>query len=206
MPIGYSIDQARQLVVSSVRPTLTSKEVAEFCQRLSKDARFCPTFRQIHEVHKGALSSMQYSEMSMLEVHDPFSKESVRAIVVYADEDYGMARTYELIRRGNVHLCQSLDEAARLLDLDRDFLSSLKLRNKRTQEVAPKLAQSNAEPMLVYKLSDDSVFRCSECEREVASIGSARYIAVSRVLELVAAFQEHVRRHHGDPGDKDSDD
>lgn len=50
--------------------------------------------------------------------------------------------------------------------------------------------------MLTFKFSDGSVFRCSECEREIASIGNGRYNAVIGVIDLVATFLEHVRRHH----------
>jgi hypothetical protein len=56
---------------------------------------------------------------------------------------------------------------------------------------------SKDEPMLTFQLSDDEhVFRCSTCHREIASVGRGNYIAVIGVIELISAFQEHVRRYH----------
>jgi hypothetical protein len=204
MPVEYSIDPTRHLVVSSVRPVLTSAEVEQFCRELSNDVRFSPSFKQLHEVHKGALSSMHYSEMSTLEMRDPFSKQSLRAIVVYSDDDYGMAHTYELIHGGKFRLCRSVEEARLFLELDQDFIHRLKFRTAAQSESGgpyTNIADSNREPTLVYKLSDDDVFRCSKCKREIASIGSGRCTVVSTVLELVATFQEHVRRYHGPPNE-----
>lgn len=201
MPIEYSIDETRRLVASSVRPVLTGTEVEQFCRELSNDVRFSPSFKQLHEVHKGALSSINYNEMSMLKMRDPFSKQSLRAIVVYSEDDYGMARTYELVHGGNFQLCRSIEEARRFLELDQDFVHRLKLRAATEEKSGPyhDVVDPNREPILIYELSDTDVFRCSECKREIASIGGGPYIVVSTVLDLVAAFQEHVRRYHGRP-------
>jgi hypothetical protein len=52
------------------------------------------------------------------------------------------------------------------------------------------------EPTLTFTLSDDEhVFRCSMCHRAIASVGRADYIVVMGVIELIATFQEHVRRY-----------
>lgn len=195
MPIQYSIDQ--HLVLSSAEPVLTSSEVEQFCRKLSNDPRFSPSHIQLHVVHHGALSSMRYSEMSRLETHDPFSKQSLRAIVVRSTEDYGMARTYELLRGANLKVCRSIDEAATFLGLDQEFVRRLFRRLSQGKSGHHQdAAQLKRQPTLIYNLSDSDVFRCSQCNRPIASIGAGRYIVVSTVLELVATFQEHIKRHH----------
>jgi hypothetical protein len=196
MPIQYSIDQ--HVVLSSMQPVLTSSEVEQFCRKLSDDPRFDPSYSQLHEIYEGALSSMRYPEMSMLEKHDPFSKQSLRAVVVYSAQDYGMARTYELIRGGNLKVCRSLQEATTFLQLHEDFVRRLSRRLTQGKSGDHHdAAHVKRQPTLIYSLSDTDVFRCSECKRSIASIAAGRYIVVSTVLELVATFQEHVRRHHG---------
>lgn len=55
---------------------------------------------------------------------------------------------------------------------------------------------SKTEPMLTFKLSDEHVFRCSECDQEIASFGAGRYNVVIGVIDLIATFVEHVRRYH----------
>jgi hypothetical protein len=59
------------------------------------------------------------------------------------------------------------------------------------------LRDSKAEPALTFKLSEGHLFRCSECNQAIASIGRGPYIAVMGLIDLIATFELHVRRHHG---------
>ena len=58
------------------------------------------------------------------------------------------------------------------------------------------MAKSESEePMLTFKLSDKTEFRCSICQNAVASVGNGRFVIVG-LPDLIAAFREHVRRYH----------
>jgi hypothetical protein len=117
MPVQYTVDPTRRLVVSSVAPPLSSFELMRLCSDLSTDKRFKPNFKQLHEVHAGALASIHYRDLAHLKEEDPFATSSIRAIVVHTDDDYGMARLYELLRGGNLHVFRSMREAERFLRL-----------------------------------------------------------------------------------------
>lgn len=60
------------------------------------------------------------------------------------------------------------------------------------------VSMEDAKPksMLVYKLSEPDVFRCSTCLQVIGSVAGGRFNVVSRIMDLVATFQLHVTRHH----------
>ena len=45
----------------------------------------------------------------------PFSKQSRRAIVVHTEVDFGVARMYELMPGGHIHVFRSLEMARKVL-------------------------------------------------------------------------------------------
>ena len=51
------------------------------------------------------------------------------------------------------------------------------------------------EPMLTFKLSDETEFRCSVCQNPVASVGNGRIVVVG-MPDLIAAFRDHLARYH----------
>jgi hypothetical protein len=55
--------------------------------------------------------------------------------------------------------------------------------------------ESEPEPLLIFKLSDETEFRCSICHNPVASVGNGRFVTVG-LPDLIAAFRDHVRRYH----------
>ena len=58
------------------------------------------------------------------------------------------------------------------------------------------MAKSESEePMLTFKLSDETEFRCSVCQNPIASVGNGRIVVVG-LPDLIAAFREHVARYH----------
>lgn len=58
------------------------------------------------------------------------------------------------------------------------------------------MAKSESEePMLTFKLSDETEFRCSVCHDPVASVRNGRIVVVG-LPDLIAAFREHIRRYH----------
>jgi hypothetical protein len=85
------------------------------CRELSTDKRFEPGFNQLHVVEPGALSTMRYEDLSSLRSNDPFSPESLRAIVVHSELDFGLARMYEQLQGGAIHVFRSREDAERFL-------------------------------------------------------------------------------------------
>jgi hypothetical protein len=58
------------------------------------------------------------------------------------------------------------------------------------------MAKSESEePMLTFKLSGETEFRCSVCQNPIASVGNGRIVVVG-LPDLIAAFREHVARYH----------
>ena len=51
------------------------------------------------------------------------------------------------------------------------------------------------EPMLTFKLSDETEFRCSICHDAVASVRNGRIVVVG-LPDLIAAFRDHLARYH----------
>jgi hypothetical protein len=58
------------------------------------------------------------------------------------------------------------------------------------------MAKSESEePMLTFKLSDETEFRCSVCQNPVASVRNGRIVVVG-LPDLIAAFRDHLARYH----------
>lgn len=115
MPFRYAIDTTRRLVQSVVAPPLTAEEVVQVCRELSADKRFASGFNQLHVVKPGALSTMLYEDLRSLRINDPFSPESLRAIVVNSELDFGVARMYEQLQGGRISVFRSKEDAERFL-------------------------------------------------------------------------------------------
>ena len=52
-----------------------------------------------------------------------------------------------------------------------------------------------SEPMLTFKLSDRTEFRCSVCQDPIASVGNGRIVIVG-LPDLIEVFRNHVARYH----------
>jgi hypothetical protein len=115
VPFHYWIDPARQLVLSSTEEPLSSEDISRFFRDLAADDRFKPDFRQLHDVQDGALTAIRFHDLNALRSSDPFSATSRRAIVVHSNSDYGVARMYQEIYGGNLHVFRSREEAERFL-------------------------------------------------------------------------------------------
>jgi hypothetical protein len=96
---------------------LTQKEVLDFCRELKADPRFSPEFNQLVEVSPGAGSALHIGDLDAVRMADPFSLHSKRAIVVYSDVDFGVARMYEMMHGGNVQVFRSIREAMDFLGI-----------------------------------------------------------------------------------------
>ncbi len=115
MAAEYSIDLQRRIVFSRFIGNVTEEEILQHCHALARDARFAPTFDQLVDMTSGSLVLIHHSDLERIRANDPFSSASRRALVTNSLADYGVARMYQIMRCGNIHVCRTLEDG-------RDFL------------------------------------------------------------------------------------
>ena len=89
----------------------------QFFRDLAADARFQPSFNQLHHMYPGALTALHFDDLASVKEFDPFAPTSLRAIVVQTKADFGMVRMYELLRGGSIRIFESEPEAREFLGL-----------------------------------------------------------------------------------------
>ena len=121
MPALYRIDQARQLVVSTVSGTLTDDVMRAHSRSLASDPDFDPSFRQLMDlrgVSKFFVTSAALVEQSKA---SPWKAGTQRAFVCSLEAVYGMVRMFEL-RSGDgpneIRAFREMSEALNWLRLD----------------------------------------------------------------------------------------
>jgi hypothetical protein len=117
MAVQYCIDPERRVVITSLAGVVSEEELLDLCSHLSNDPRFSAYFSQLIEVEQGASAVLHYSDLSHVRDKDPFSKESLRAIVVHSAVDFGNARMYEMLWGGQAQVFTSVTEAMEFLGL-----------------------------------------------------------------------------------------
>ena len=98
MPVTYTIDAARRLVLSRAHGLVTAEDFIEHGKRLGQDPAFEPGFSQLldcSEVVRIELSTDALRGMAQFRLFGPGSR---RAVVAPRDLHYGLARMYELLR------------------------------------------------------------------------------------------------------------
>ena len=116
----YSVDCSARVVFTSICAPLTLGDLIALGDALRNDPSFDPTFDELLKVSPGSAIDLRYADVQAATTADPFSKQSRRAIVVHADVDYGVARMYELMHGGHIHVFRSLETAREFLGLNRD--------------------------------------------------------------------------------------
>ena len=113
----YTIDSASRIVFTRISSPLTIRELISLSDALRNDPSFDPMFDEFLEVSPGSAAQISYADMQAAAKIDPFSKRSRRAILVHADVDYGMARMYEVMHGGDIHVFRCSEEARAFLGL-----------------------------------------------------------------------------------------
>ena len=109
----YSVDCSARVVFTSICAPLTLGDLIALGDALRYDPSFDPTFDELLEVSPGSAVDLSYADVQAATTADPFSKQSRRV-------DYGVARMYELMHRGHIHVFRSLETAREFLGLNRD--------------------------------------------------------------------------------------
>ena len=94
MPVSYSIDPDRRLVISRVWGTVTNDDVHEHDRRLHADPQFDPTYRQLADMSGVALNMVSSDTVQETAREEFFVPGTRRAFLVSDDTSYGMCRMY----------------------------------------------------------------------------------------------------------------
>jgi hypothetical protein len=131
MPVGYGIDEERQIVLSRAWGILTDGEVVLHARALAADPRFAPHYRQLTAMHDVTRSDVSASTVEAIASEVPFGAGARRAIVVSSDTVYGMARMFELLRGtkdDEIVVFRDMDAALKwlgLVDVRAEMLAAL---------------------------------------------------------------------------------
>jgi hypothetical protein len=124
MPIDYSIDDQRKIVLTRAWGTLTDEDLLLHKDRLSRDPAFTSELRQLSDIRAIERLEVTTKGVGAMVAHDsrhPAQRDAHRlALVVPNDEVFGMARMYQLMAGGErpVRVFRSMADAEAWLELD----------------------------------------------------------------------------------------
>ena len=109
--VRFAIHVDQQIVFSYAQEDFAYADGLDHIQRLEKDPRFQPQYRQIIDLREVTDPRLSTDEVRPLERHNVFSKDSRRALVAPADISFGLARIFDTIRelRGEARAAGELD-------------------------------------------------------------------------------------------------
>jgi hypothetical protein len=119
VPVTYTLDAARRLVLSRASGLVTAEDFVEHGKRLGQDPGFDPGFCQLldcSEVRELRLSTEALRGMARFRLFGPGSR---RAVVAPRDLHYGLARMYEMLRGDapeQLQVFRTREEAERWLE------------------------------------------------------------------------------------------
>ena len=98
MPISYSIDLNRRMVLTRSWGVLTDAEILAHKEQLALDPKFCPTMGQLSDVREIERLEVTTEGVKAMIAHDQAHADRRVghrvAFVVSSDEAFGMARMY----------------------------------------------------------------------------------------------------------------
>ena len=120
MPVGYTIDLARSLVLSRGWGVVTDRELLAHARALTADPRFARSFHQLADLRD--VTDLQVTASTIREMVrlNPFGAGARRAMVVTCDVAFGMARMYQILRDGSpdkLEIFREMDDALQWLGI-----------------------------------------------------------------------------------------
>jgi hypothetical protein len=118
MPCEYVIDRVERTVLSRARGALTIQDLDQHTQRLSADALFQSSFRELFDVREVTAFSFSTKDVRALENH-AFDEGVRRAVLVSDPTTIALARTFNAYceaRRQPIGIFRDLSEAFNWLD------------------------------------------------------------------------------------------
>ena len=121
MPMAYTIDAGRKLVLTRAWGVLSDSDVLQHKATLDADPKFVAGIRElsdVREIERLAVTSSGVRDMIRRDKEKLTKPEHRLALVVASDVVYGMARMYALLRGEHtfVRVFRTLPEAGEWLD------------------------------------------------------------------------------------------
>lgn len=121
MPLTYTIDVSRRLVLTKGEGKLSYEECAAHATRLRSDPLFSPDFRQLLDLSNVEVSGLKSVEVKRVAELQVFAPHARRAILAPDNAVYGMGRMFELYRdcegETGIRVCRDRAEALAWLEL-----------------------------------------------------------------------------------------
>ena len=95
MPFMYEIIKKEKLVMTSGKGNIKYNDIVLLWQNLSKDLSFEPDYNHFIVFDKETQFNLTIYEIKQLESKQPFSRNSMRALVTISDNIFGSHRVYE---------------------------------------------------------------------------------------------------------------
>lgn len=114
MPVTYTIDAARRLVLTRAEGLVTAEDFMDHGKRLGEDPGFDPSFSQLLDCSDVAQLELSTEALRGMAKFRLFGAGSRRAVVAPRDLHYGLARMYEMLRFDSpeeVQVFRSLEDA-----------------------------------------------------------------------------------------------
>ena len=118
MPLTYRIDAARRLVLTHATGVLTDADLLAHKERLVHDPAFDPGMSQLSDIRNIERLDVTAAGVQAMVDHDnsnaPRRHGHRMALVVPADEAFGMARMYQLMHHNeeeNIGVFRTISEA-----------------------------------------------------------------------------------------------
>ncbi len=115
MAAYYRIDLEHRLVLTTATGVLTSEDIWGHMEKLSKDPDFNPDFSQLIDFRHVSKFEIEPQNVREFAERKLFSPQARRALLVKDDEQFGLARMFQIHRELNgehgIQVCRSLDEA-----------------------------------------------------------------------------------------------
>jgi hypothetical protein len=124
MPVSFSVDKQRRLVITTAFGTVTYSEIAAHQVGLRNHPDFDSSFDQLIDGTGVTKVAVTVEEIRMVARQRIFGADSRQAFATSSDFAYGMARMFELYREASgsgrpVRVFSSLDAAQEWLNLSR---------------------------------------------------------------------------------------
>jgi hypothetical protein len=121
LPVTYTIDPERRVVLSEVTGLVTAEDFLEQGKRLAEDPAFDATFDQILDLRGATQVEMPTPALKGMAGLRLFGSGSRRALVAERDLTFGLARMYESLRADapeSIKTFRTMEEARSWLGLD----------------------------------------------------------------------------------------
>lgn len=104
MPISYTIDPARRLVVTRIAGVMSEEDVRALREQLRADPAFDATYANLVDLSEATDIQLSADTLGQLAVRSAFDRVTRRAIVATSPLQFGMARMFATINERHGHV------------------------------------------------------------------------------------------------------